>query len=1802
MFKYFNAFFLTLTLAMAGSSISSIELESKGELLRTDATYIAFYLHEANFPSEKVGSYTHKKLLLCDNGLSGSFAYKTDESVVLYPEVDLKSSTKYSCSINEEYLESTASSVSFTTENFKITNVRFFPEGNIRVVFNDKVKEQELKKFLHVKKEKKLAQTELSYSIEKSHDERSFLIHINEDIAASQISIEVEKSLVSFSGSSLKKEYKNSFKEDSIPYYRDEYRRSMTIYDTPRFHALKDGSLAIRLYFEGTFDGDGLIKKFIKIKEIKNFNISESDYVYSWERRKYKLSKRSYYYVDITGDFESNKSYEIILKEGLKDSYNFQLREDKIYTVTMGDRKPFLKFESSKPYLSSLGEIGFESTNVASITLVVEKLLDQNYRYFINFDGGDTDSLKYLGKEVLSKKFALDGKKNAFTKHKVSLKPFIGNFDSGVYRMVVHYDDDKTESKAVYFSDLGILSKLSNDQLFVSVSRLSNTKAIPGAEVLLYSAKNELIDSGRTNSEGIWIFEKKNLAEQEPNSVVVNYKKEQNFLVLDSSLNGVSVPYYERVYDKYKALIYFQSKLIRPGEDLSTLVVLKDKNFTSPVKMPLKITIKDPSYREIYSEEFIANEAGAINFVVPMLKEYKTGKYTLNVYFAGRVLGSKTFSIEAFMPQKIKNKIKFKKDAYGIDELLKAELSSEYLFGAPSVGLKAEVRLNAVAKRYTSTLYEDYEFNNRSLGEKNKVSYFDLRRTLVLNNQGEVKVALPLHVKQSVPSMLEAQMAFTVFDDGHGVAAYRRVDLYAYHHMVGVRLADRRIDKTKPLEVDTVLLDPLTQEHKKSSLDVFIKRYRWHYVYDSNGYYRWSKEYETIENFRVTSGEHFSRKLVSSGDYVIEIYDRLGGHSTTQNFSVRGWDYNPISPTDDMQSVQVDFENRPYKKGEVLKASITSPILEGRLLVTLEGEKVLWHKIVTLNKGNAAINIPLKDDLKDGLYLNTSVVRATDTPSSLIPFRARSSHFIKPDKEVHHIKTIISTPKITRSSRDVTIEVQSQKNAYVLVSVVDEGILQISGQEVPKPFEFFTRIADDKVAYFDLYDKVMHHLTQGKMLSFGGDSARKLKKAQKHKAAETGAKRVKPFVFWSGFIKTDVQGDATVKLPVPSFNGQAKIVALSLGKNAIGASSVDLIVRDDLIIKPTYPRFGLIGDTLSIPVRIFNTTEHDINASLHVKSSKQLSLDSLPEMISLAPKSSQQYVVKLHATSFGKGEVKITAKTLDETYAHQVELPITYGYPLQTHVLRGELSSQKSFQIPEKYFSKYALPKVEISVSNDFLAQLKGSVNYLVQYPYGCAEQTSSKMFAMLYIEAFLEGDTSDETKNLLADRDHFMKAGVTKLANIQRRSGEFAYWNRGSYVNPYASIYASDMMMHLKESGYVVPDALMNRVYEGLATMANGRGSYHYGKIVSFERMYAAYLLSEQEKLDISLVNTLYDAKMYDENLLTHYMMAAILKNAKMTKEMSIVLSIIEKYDYNMIPDVRNSGYDFYSRTRNLAFSLYIHVKNFKKNVISRRLLEATQKAAAHLYSTQEKAMVMRALATYYKDEKSDTMRVVLGMNSKEETYTDTFSIEGELHDAKLSLNSNSKLINYNIDVYQYLPKEIKHHQSLQNTKELNIRRSYVNEKGVELDLQDLAVGDLIYSKVEVQSPQRLQNIVISDRIPACFEIINERVHAHKRTQEVENPALFWADYQDIRDDRVLSFLSLPVPTNYKTYTSNAMNYFTPLRVTTAGECVLPAILTEAMYDSRITDYDKEVNLIYVKKNRQRIEKTQSSGLNQKW
>ncbi len=1789
--------FLTLLLMCNGAYGEDLKLRSFDEPVAVNAPSILFGLSTA-LKEETIGRITNQPVILAD-GLKGSFEFETANAIRFYPTEPLRADTIYQCRLNPDFFKKqkvSGKAVPLKTEPLFIQDAQFFREarGTIRLTFNDIIDFQSLRRNLQVFKKQALAEISLSFGISPASNARTFLIDIKEPTGEAAVAVAVGPQLASTAGKTLTQAFSRTFTEEAAPIELDKRRRSLVIQDPPRFEAMTDGGLGIRVYLPNGFSVNTSIHPHVKIDGLESFEISRATYIPSKERTTYKLSRHSQYYYNITGDFKPHKTYRITFKKGMQDSYRFELKADKSFSITMGDRRPSLRFDSDKPYLSTKGTIGFNATNIERVTLIAERLADQNFRYFINFLGGNQQSSYKVSEEILNTELVLDYRKNDIIRHRIGLTSLLEKWQSGIYRFSIRFKN-YTAVKTAFISDIGLSARLSRDQLFVTAVSLAGAVPVDDAQVTIYSAKNALVAKGKTDEEGVFILDRNALVDQHLRSIVVEKDEDKNFLVFNNPLNKVTFGRPKPLEATYRAMIYLQSELIRPGGDARFITIIKDKQYQSLAELPVRIHITDPGNGTVFDEVIKTDQVGVGTVSLHISKSHKTGRYRIRVMLGDREIGRKHFRVEAFMPQRIKNRIFVDTEHVKTGTPLKATVESMYLFGAPAAGLSGEVRLHAVAKNFKPKGFDGFSFTNRILARDNPITYMDIKKSIILDANGHGQAIFPTQVEQKAPSILEGQIAATIFDDGRGVSTYKALTLYPYEMMVGVQLVEKPKSSGAPYRFQTVLIDPLTKEKVIRPLYATLKRQIWHYSYNQQGQYRWNREYKTVSSFTVTPEQVVKRKLSDAGRYALVVTDRLTGHSASVEFNVYGWSYDSMGPTDDMARVELEFNDQYYSQGDVLKAGIRSPI-SGRLLVTVESDKVLWHRFYNLDANTAAIEIPLDFDLQDGAYLHAYVVRPTDKPSALQPFRAKGHRFIKPNREQHRLKVALDVPERTQSRQQVRLNVMTdQKDAMVMISVVDTGILQIVDQQPPDPFAFFYQQDSMKVALYDLYDQVMHHLIKGKLLSIGGDDARMLAKLKKHLAPETGAKRVKPFLFWSGLIPVDKNGTAEIILDVPNFSGQVEVVALGITNDRVGVAHQSMTVKDDVIVKVTTPRFMLSGDILDIPVRIFNTTDQALTLTLNATLSENLRLEMLPPEVTVASNTNTLLTCRLEALSQGKGLLKLSAHNGNQEFFYDVELPIYTASVLNTRVYSGENAGRVELTIPDQYFAE-SPPLVEIAISDLLITRLKGSFNNLIGYPYGCAEQTSSKMLAMLYAEPFLKGESEDQTEALKADRKALLIAGIEKLHGMQRSDGAFSYWEGGDRVNSYASVYADDVLLNAKAQKLPIPDDMIRGIYRSLADIAAGRDRNERYGISNFTRLYAAYLLSVEGRLEKSLINHLYDRAKFKNNLVGLYMMAAMLKQAGMTNAMQQVLSNIENFHARGLKEHRDYGGDFYSKARNLGFALYLHARHFQKNEISQRLLESVAKTIDGLYSTQDRAFVLRGLNEYYKDIVPKPMDVDIQFNGKTVRIQKAKIISESLKEKSIILTSNSGMFYYMVEVSGYRPLTPNHNLNKQKNP-LRIYREYVDETGESVQMDKLRQNDLIFSRVRIRATQKIQNLIINDRIPSCFEIVNTRLDRLPKSKSLKNKN-FHPEYQDIRDDRLLTFLGINQPQR-KRPDSNEIIFHTPVRVSLTGICKLPPIQTEAMYDSRINDYDLMEGVVTVMSAKQ---VNADDGLKNKW
>ena len=1664
-----------------------------------------------------IGKVTQKKIIECSPEITGAFEYGSD-SIFFYPKKPLAKGVSYSCKKGE-------SKVKIYGGDFELSGITEYAKDTFLAVFNDEVSEEEFTANFKIYDKQNLAKQNIKYKI-VAKTPKSFQIKLLE--SGDNLVFAISKNLKNTSGINLADDFEVVQKvSNPDENFVDKPKAKTMFLNEVEGISLDNGKLAARLYLKDWIDSDN-IKKFIKVEGVNSFEVGEMEYTSHQDAD----GEYYYYYIDITSkDFKPQTTYKVTFYKGFGDDYSM-LRENSSFNVAFGDLKPFLEFTDSGTYMSSLGEIGIKSVNTNTAKVVVEKLKEQNLRYFLNFTETPLDN---YAEEVASKNYEIGGAQNEMQKSKIKLDFAEGG--DGVYLVTVYYDKDKSVQKAVYLTDIGLSMKVSKDEVFLFANRLSKNEVVANADVKIYSTKNNLIASGITNDEGVFKFNKKDIG-KDVSSAVLTLGKEQSFIALSQNkrLNEESNLDAKDRSETYSAYLHFASNIIRPQENIKGEIIIKNALFKSLSNMPVKLKIKDPQNKTILDKSVNTTELGVINFDEPV-NSGLTGTFKFEVIFANKIIDSYDFSVESFTPQRIKNDVSLEKEIYALGDVMDVKLQSTYLFGGVAANLKGDVTINLYQQDYKNDKFKEYKFSN---GEYAANGLDQSVKQVELDDEGKGETVFRLENKSKIASILKGTAVFTINDDGKNVSASNDFSVYPFDVMVGVRANDTYIDANSKLTLNFVSVDPLKDEELKDRQKAIeIKKEIWDYNYDKDGYLRWHSRYEKVFSDTL-SGNEFVYDFKQSGDYVVTVSDILSGHSANLDIYVSGWDYGgTLQPTKELAKAKIKLNQKVYKKGDSLNVDVSSVLKSGIGIITVESENVKKYKVVNIENNVANAKFDLDFDF-EGLYVTASIMRVAD--NDVLPFRTYDKVYAKADKSYRATNVSIEAPKVVKSNSKFKTTVKTEPNAEVTLFAVDEGVLQVTNQKLKSPLDFFDKILNDGVLDYDIYANLSGFKKDGKVLNFGGDAAAALMEMRMAKfASPVDKKNVKTYIKMQT-AKAGADGVANFDVEVPSdFNSEINLAVLSVIGDKLGFSVNAVKVKDDIILKPTQTAYLVNGDKINYSLRVINTTKEPkkVALSLDTNLNAKLGVDS----IELKPEENAKLNFTVDANATGKAYINFTANDGKEGYSYSQKLDVISAYPLSTYAKTFYASEKKTFKLDE------GLNDITIDASSSIKGVLSANSDKLVNYPYGCAEQRSSKLFELNFLT--LGGGDSKEAKAREADRKRFVLSGMQDVIKMQKTDGSIGYWNQLSYTNNFASVYAIDMLLTLEKSGFALDSGVKSKALGWLRD---------FDPVNNFQALYAAYILSTQGKLDRSKLNALYDQKRYEGGALEGYLMAATLKNEGLTEESKKVLKGVSDNFFNEQSDDPS---DFGSNVRNKAFILLLHANHFEKNEFSDSLADFLIKNVDKLYSTQERAFTLRALRAYIKDVSSEN-KFKLIADGRELDFSGRGAINVTPKKSEITIVPEGNASVYlGVSASGYKKLGVNHKF---DKRGLDIYRTFVDKDGKEIDINALKVNDIIYSKLTLRTDKFIRNGVINETISPCFEVINENIVPNARTEATKSSLTL--EHQNIEDDRVLSFYSLY-------YNDDEDTLYTPLRVVMSGKCMLPAVITENMYDESMSDYD---------------------------
>ncbi|MCR4941497.1 MAG: alpha-2-macroglobulin [Campylobacter sp.] len=1646
---------------------------------------------------EKIGKIYDEKLFECKPALQGKSEFKKN-SIIFYTN-DLHKGINYTCSTQN-------SKISFKTADFEVLKVEKINSKNYIISFNDEIEASELNDFLKLDKSK----FEL-----KQIGKNNVLISLNSPLDKPNFTIEAK--FKSKFGAKLAKEWNFVYEPKEEPEFVDNVKAATLVLNQPYFSALSGGKLGITFKFDTWIDTQEL-KKFIKIKNINQFKISDLDYKYDDDKGEWA------YTLDITSDeFLPQTSYEIKILPGFGD-YDRIVRSEENFTVKLGDYAPYVEFVDNLPYISSVGYIGIKSANAPSIKVDVEKLSRENYRYFLNFDNKNLES---YSRPITSKFYELDANLNQKQEHKIKLD-FADNSD-GVYLITVHYSLNKSVSKVVYLSDIAVNAKIARNELFIFANRLGENVMLANANVKVFGHKNELLSTGATNDEGVFVLKQKNI-HKNVKSIVVSLGNEQNFLIINKKERLNENAYYKSVdlNESVNAFVHFASNIIRPGENIKGAVYLKNEEFKAIKNMPVRLKFSDPTSKKLSEISLKTNELGVLSFDESLNTEL-SGSFKLDVIYASKIITSQNFHIESFVPSRIKNEVILQNESVKNHEILFAKAQSAYLFGKPASNLKGDIELDIIENEYTNENFSAYKFSDDSLKD---TKFAKLYKKVKLDDKGEADIAFEINLPKTVPSVLEGYINFNINDDGKNVNTVKIFKIFAYDNIVGIKADKNLLMPNDKVKINAIALDSKNFKGQDNLLKFTVKRSLWDYNFDENGYCKWFKTLEDIDTFTKNTGE-FEYSFAQSGDYVIVAQDIASGASASININVSGYNYSTLAPTKELSKAQIKLNSKTYKSGDKLIADISSIIKEGLALITLEADGVRAYRLAHIKNHSASVNFTLWNDFAGG-YISANIYRLTDNAN--LPFRAYAKSYINANNDARRLKLEISSANTIKTNEMLKISLKTEPNADISLFLADLGVLNITHQSSPDPLNFFSIHLNDGVLDYDIYDKVTSYVLKGKMLNFGGDFALKSAAKMKEVASPVDNKNIETFVKLAR-LKANEKGEANYEILIPQgLNTAIRIDAIAATENQISSKSHNVKIKDDIILKPSILTHMLQGDEINANLRVMNTTKENKDVNLSI-TSENVELDINQENFSLAPDETKLLKLKLKGSQNGKAKYEITAKSGDDIYKNTQKLDIIRPYGISTFSKSFILDNKKVIKIPQGYST------LNIDASSNINSLLLNISKNLIAYPYGCAEQRSSRLLALLNLK------TENEIQK--QDVQRFIKAGMKDLLKMQKQNGEFGYWDEFSYTNKFASTFAASVLFELDRAGYKIDQDVKSRIANAISPADGG-----------IHEFYPLYVKAKYQALDRATLNQAYDAKNYT-SLLDSYLMAATLKLSGLNDEAENVLKNIDYTNFEQ------NSMAFSSKLRDQAFVLYLHSKYFNKNDFSNKLVNNIIQHIDEVGSTQERAFLLLALNEYFAgvDENKEA-KIKISYDGKSEEFSTmgdhNVSVEGK----EITLQTDGKFF-VSISSKAAIKPEILHQKQKQD---LDIYRSFVDQNGNPISLNSLKIGDVIYSKIELNSINTIQNGVLYEIFSPCLEPINEELEQFKRSQNTKNNLN--VEHQNIKDDRILSFFRL----------ADTGVLFSPYRVVLGGKCTLGVAKAENMYNEHQNDYDLEQNFFNVK------------------
>lgn len=1345
-------------------------------------------------------------------------------------------------------------------------------------------------------------------------------------------------------------------------------------------------------------------------------------------------------------------------------------------------------------------------------------------------------------------------------------------------------------------TDLSLSSRISPERSVVWVTRLSTGFPIANAEVEIYDMYDHKIE-GKTDLQGVAVLNLGDLPPPPPR----DSNSDRLLLVARSGEDWIYQEIDRPSVAEMEGVLFTDRDIYRPGEIVYIKGVARLPSTSGPLPQEgheVSLSIQLPDQPPLILIKKLSSW-GTFSHEITLPPDIPPRGFTISLLHREQKLSTVRLNIRHVREASFKVSTNLDKSHYLPEDSFICTGGASYLYGGSMANLPYSLSILTKPSSFSIPGLSDFStgipYNYRETFQR--IRSYTSNESRNLSAQGSFKSEgkiLPITYTQKLTC------SASVSDPGQQTVEN---SAYAWVHPAEFYIALKDLswneaEAGKDLKIQALAVEPNGKRRsEKVTLELFEARY--------------DQKKNTQNLIKITSctvntgSEIVSCPLPIPKRYGVD-YRIIANAKDSKSREVRTLltfrindkprqqlDISPDPPKKQKPTL-LSLDKLIYHPGDTAKIAIHPTLPFNRGLLTIEREGVFLQKVFSAIED--PIEFPISPWMAPKSLARVIFQHAISTETPYEEHKPTEQYELSiPVKRPSRLLSLRIQPSQTEASPgdEITVDVDvnddkgKPASAEVTLYAVNEGMLQLSGyqppnleEKLPLTGEFLVTAHDTQKDLGWLEKPVRYGpFSLGPISGSGYGFGSGVGYGSTTATTSTIRSDFRPTPMFLPTLVTDTQGHVRASFKLPDSLTAYRIMAVAISKDdRYGNAESSITARLNAQIRPMIPQMVRAGDTFQAAAVAANNSEKAIDVKVSLDAKGFYQTNSQPEQFRLEAGESRRVTFPLEAKQIGQGTLLFRLTSSDGTQdAAEVPLEAQSPLSLEASALYGKTIHSTLESIADLSTIRSDTGGVELMVSSSPISGLAPGLEQLVEYPYGCTEQLTSRLVPLVTLRTLAKS----LSVALPDDTEEASKKAVESLLKNRHEDGRFGLWQSSS-PSVWLTAYAYWGLAEARRNGIEINSELFRTAAIHLAEAGS---QWMNGKRKAAEASFALDVLVDLPEVDNTMrshalillrqmTDHLADFPVFARFQVLHALarlgvsreeLAPLIKNLEATLHLDgAVARIIEPNEW--FPELLDS------RIRSSAMALRALLEAAPQHPMLEPLARGliTDRGPKGWRSTQETAWALLALDAYRRAQGGENTelkaRVMVGTHTLLEA-----SLKGLIAEQRawVPMSDLVKMGSSNLLFQAQGTGKLFYQARLRYALvqppstnvfagiEVNRTCSPLDETRKNSDPNTFYVGQWVACQIEVSTPSPRHYTLLNAPIPGGFELADPSLQG--TPQHVKDWSYDFSTHKELRKDGAVYFNDdLSGGVHSWSFVAKAM---------TAGKYFVPPTRMEEMY-----------------------------------